>query len=202
MTLDFSSFSIKAILSGRNSRGKLGTGSAEEQCGAKRNICSAAQNGTRVPDLCRPDAEESRILPGRLPPDLMLPSGNLRAETYSEKSTGEDSELTEGEEFYSVWQNKSVKIKTGLNSKLKWGDIFRSINREGLYVILIFGKKSQNIEEHILIKDTKVGCGGCGGKTPQAEGCAGEPEDLACGMFTWAHCKVWFIPRYPQSEIN
>ncbi|CAB1429198.1 unnamed protein product [Pleuronectes platessa] len=95
MTLDFSSFSIKAILSGRNSRGTLGTGRAEEQCGAKRNICSA-QNGTRVPDLCRQDAEDSRILPGRLPPELRLPPGNLRAETDREETTGEESELTEG----------------------------------------------------------------------------------------------------------
>ncbi|XP_019964444.2 NK3 homeobox 3 [Paralichthys olivaceus] len=90
MTLSFSSFSIKAILSGRNSRGKPGTGSAEEQCAAKRNVCSE-QNGT---DLCH--AEESRILPGRLPPDLRLSFGNLRAETYSEEATEEENELTEG----------------------------------------------------------------------------------------------------------
>ncbi|XP_035462544.1 NK3 homeobox 3 [Scophthalmus maximus] len=90
MTLSFSPFSIKAILTGRDSRGKPRAKSTEDFCATKRNICSA-QNGTRLPGPCHQGAEESRVQPERLHPGLRLCFGELRSE-----DTGEQRELTQG----------------------------------------------------------------------------------------------------------
>ncbi|XP_023261576.1 homeobox protein zampogna-like [Seriola lalandi dorsalis] len=95
MTLSFSPFSIKDILTGGDARGKSGSKSTEALCAPKRNICTE-HDGTRVPDLSLQDAEENRIQPERLPPDLRLSLGNLRSDTYSEEATGEETELRQG----------------------------------------------------------------------------------------------------------
>ncbi len=97
MTLSFSSFSIKDILTGRDARGRYGTRRTEGFCAPKRNIC-AGYGGTRVPDLPHRDADESRIRPERLPADLSLSAGNLRSDTYSEESRGEQTEHRGGEQ--------------------------------------------------------------------------------------------------------
>lgn len=93
MTLSFSSFSIKDILTGRDAQEKPDR-SADELCALKRNIC------TRVPGLSK-DADENPLHPGRLPADLRLSVGNLRSVTFKEEATGEETELREGEPFYS-----------------------------------------------------------------------------------------------------
>ncbi|KAM9345158.1 NK3 homeobox 3 [Symphorus nematophorus] len=87
MTLSFSSFSIKDILRGRDAQGKPSARSTEEFCTPKRNICSAHE-GTRVLDLSHQDAE-------RLPADLSVSAVNLRPDTCSEESTGEETEHRE-----------------------------------------------------------------------------------------------------------
>ncbi|KAG7216384.1 hypothetical protein INR49_021789 [Caranx melampygus] len=92
MTLSFSSFSIKDILTGRDARGKPGAKTTEVPCASKRNVC-AARGGTGLPDLSLQDAEESRIQP-----DPRLPFGPDRPHTYSEEATGEDTEPGEGAE--------------------------------------------------------------------------------------------------------
>ncbi|XP_074501919.1 NK3 homeobox 3 [Sebastes fasciatus] len=96
MTLSFSSFSIKDILTGRDARGKPGT---EESCAPKRNICTPKRNiytGQRDSYLSHRDADETRIHPETLPTDLSLSAGNLRADAFNEESTGEETELREG----------------------------------------------------------------------------------------------------------
>ncbi|XP_058508200.1 NK3 homeobox 3 [Solea solea] len=100
MTLRYSSFSITDILTGCDSRGKKkkpGTKSAAaEPCAAERNEC-AEQNGTcRASDVCHQGAEESRVYPQRLPPDLRLSFVNLRSNTCSEETTGEEPDHREG----------------------------------------------------------------------------------------------------------
>ncbi|XP_068573633.1 NK3 homeobox 3 [Cebidichthys violaceus] len=90
MTLSFSSFSIKDILTGRDARETLGTRFTEELCAPKRNICSG--HATRVPNLSHQDADENRIHPERLPADLSLCVGNLRSDT-SEEAAGKETEL-------------------------------------------------------------------------------------------------------------
>lgn len=99
MTLSFSSFSIKDILTGRDARGKHGAKTTEVLCASKRNMCTA-HGGTRLPDPSLQDAEESRIQPERLPPYLRLPFRPDQPDTYSEEATGEDTEPREGEELY------------------------------------------------------------------------------------------------------
>ena len=98
MTLSFSSFSIKDILTGRDAQEKPDR-SADELCALKRNICTG--HGTRVPGLSK-DADENRLHPGRLPADRRLSVGNLRSVTFKEEATGEEIELREGEPFYSL----------------------------------------------------------------------------------------------------
>ncbi|XP_059179809.1 NK3 homeobox 3 [Centropristis striata] len=88
MALSFSSFSIKDILTGRDARGKPGTGRTEELCAPKRNICTG--HGTRVLELCHQDADEKRINKG-LPADLW----HIRADTHTEEATGQETELRE-----------------------------------------------------------------------------------------------------------
>ncbi|XP_070772275.1 NK3 homeobox 3 [Enoplosus armatus] len=90
MTLSFSSFSIKDILTGRDARGKPDTGSAEEIRATKSNTCTG-HGVTRVPDPSHQDADKNRIHPERLAGDLRLSAGNLRPDTYSEESTGEET---------------------------------------------------------------------------------------------------------------
>lgn len=97
MTLSFSPFSIKDILTGRDARGKAGTKTTEALGASKRNICTA-HDGTSLPDLSLQEAEESRIPQEKLPPDLRLPLRPDRHDTCSE-DTGEDTEPREGE----VW---------------------------------------------------------------------------------------------------
>ncbi|XP_034059737.1 NK3 homeobox 3 [Gymnodraco acuticeps] len=92
MTLSFSSFSIKDILTGRDAQEKPDR-SADEICALKRNICTG--HGTRVPGLSK-DADENPLHPGRLPADLRLSVGNLRSVTLKEEATGEETELREG----------------------------------------------------------------------------------------------------------
>lgn len=87
MTLSFSPFSIKDILTKRDCRGKSGTWSGEELGEPKRN-----NDGSRVPDLFDLNADESRNKKRGLPDDLRLSVGNLRSDSYSEESTGEDTE--------------------------------------------------------------------------------------------------------------
>ncbi|XP_029306175.1 NK3 homeobox 3 [Cottoperca gobio] len=94
MTLSFSSFSIKDILTGRDARGKPGTRSTEGLCAPKRNICTG--HGTRVPDLSHQDTDENRIHKETFPADLRLTVGKLRSNTYNEEATGEEPELREG----------------------------------------------------------------------------------------------------------
>ncbi|XP_042358659.1 NK3 homeobox 3 [Plectropomus leopardus] len=93
MTLSFSSFSIKDILTGRDSRRKPDTGSTEEPCAPKRNICTG--HDTRVPELSHPYADENRIQPERLPADLSVTVGNLRSDTEKEEATRKQTELGE-----------------------------------------------------------------------------------------------------------
>ncbi|XP_071336740.1 NK3 homeobox 3 [Trachinotus anak] len=91
MTLSFSSFSIKDILTGRDARGKPGSRSSEAPCAPERNICTA-HDGTRVPGLSPQDAQQRRIQPERLPPDPRLSSEKLRPE----EATAEETEPREG----------------------------------------------------------------------------------------------------------
>nr|XP_046258794.1 NK3 homeobox 3 [Scatophagus argus] len=95
MTLSFSSFSIKDILTGRDARGRPGARSTEELRAPKSNICTG-RGGTRLPDLSHQDGEENRIRPVRLSADLSLSVGHPRAETFSEELTGEDTEHRDG----------------------------------------------------------------------------------------------------------
>lgn len=94
MTLRFSSFSIKDILTGRDARRMPGVRSTEGLCAPKRHILT--EHGcTRVPDPSDQGAEGSCIQSERLPADLSLSIQNL-----SEESVGEKTEHREGEQFY------------------------------------------------------------------------------------------------------
>lgn len=95
MTLSYSSFSIKDILTGRDVRGQPGVRSTEELCAPKSNIWTG-HGGARVPDFSHEDAAENRIHSERVSADLRLSDGNLRCGTYSDESTGEESEHREG----------------------------------------------------------------------------------------------------------
>ncbi|XP_068424567.1 NK3 homeobox 3 [Clinocottus analis] len=86
MTLSFSSFSIKDILTGRDTREKLGSRFSEE-----RNICTG--HAARVPDLSHRDADDTRIHPETLPADLRLSVGNLRSHADIEEAAGKETEL-------------------------------------------------------------------------------------------------------------
>lgn len=94
MTLSFSSFSIKDILTRRD--GKTGFRSLEELC-----------TGDRGDDLTHQDAEEDRIHPHRLSPELRLSVGNLRSESCRE----EETDHGEGETFTFILQKGSCKIQ-------------------------------------------------------------------------------------------
>lgn len=114
MTLSFSSFSIRDILTGRDARGEPGT--TRELCAPKRNMCTG-HGAARVPDPSHRDSDEDRVHPERLPADLSESGGNLRSDAYSEESTGEETELREGEHFVfgnKVKDNKSFHLFTEL----------------------------------------------------------------------------------------
>ncbi|XP_022052694.1 NK3 homeobox 3 [Acanthochromis polyacanthus] len=85
MTLSFSSFSIKDILTGGDAREKPGSTGTEELCALRSNMC-AGDGGAGVPDLCQ-DVEQER-----LSTDVSA-SGNFGYET--EKATGEETERRE-----------------------------------------------------------------------------------------------------------
>ncbi|XP_077961136.1 NK3 homeobox 3 [Gasterosteus aculeatus] len=93
MTLSFSSFSIKDILTGRDAREKLGTGFTEELCAPERRGFSG--RAERVPELTHPNANENRIQAEIRPADLRLSIGHLRSHTYCEEATGPETELGE-----------------------------------------------------------------------------------------------------------
>lgn len=91
MTLRFSSFSIKDILTGRDAWGQPGARSTEEPCAPKRNICSG-HVGARVPNLSHQDADQNCIHSERLPAGLRVSSGIPRSDTCSEEFTREETE--------------------------------------------------------------------------------------------------------------
>lgn len=108
MTLSFSSFSIKDILNGRDAQGKPGARDTEELSATKLNIYTE-RDGTRVPDLSHQDAGDNCIHSERLPVDLSLSVGNLRSDTGSEESTGEETKHRAGEQSNSSRQDGVVK---------------------------------------------------------------------------------------------
>ncbi|KAL6101847.1 uncharacterized protein ACO6RY_17006 [Pungitius sinensis] len=93
MTLSFSSFSIKDILTGRDAREKLGTRFTEGLRAPERHIFSG--RAARVPDLSHQDANENRDQPESRPADHRLSIGHLRSDTYSEEAAGQETELGE-----------------------------------------------------------------------------------------------------------
>lgn len=84
MTLSFSSFSIKDILTGRDAREKRVT-----RFTAERN--TGTGHATRVPDRSRQDADDTRIHPERLPADHRLSAGNLRPGTDIDEAAGKET---------------------------------------------------------------------------------------------------------------
>lgn len=111
MTLRFSSFSIKDILTGRDAWGQPGARSTEEPCAPKRNICSG-HGGARVPNLSHQDADQNCIHSERLPAGLRVSAGIPRSDTCSEEFTREETEHRGGEHFYSG-RHQTVKTKFG-----------------------------------------------------------------------------------------
>ncbi|KAM6997272.1 NK3 homeobox 3 [Tautogolabrus adspersus] len=87
MTLSFSPFSIKDILTGRDYRVKTGTRSAKEL------YINFEHDGTRVPDLNHLDADERAKYQRRLPSDLSQSVKNLRSDNV--ESTGEEAKQGE-----------------------------------------------------------------------------------------------------------
>ncbi|XP_023140706.2 NK3 homeobox 3 [Amphiprion ocellaris] len=85
MTLSFSSFSIKDILTGGDAREKPGTTGTEELCALRSDMCAG---GAGVADLCHQDVE-----PERLSTDVSASGANFGYET--EEATGEETEHTE-----------------------------------------------------------------------------------------------------------
>lgn len=76
MTLSFSSFSIKDILSGRDAREMADDMRTEGLC--------TEDSSTRVRDVSHRGADK------RLSADLSLSNGNLRSDSNSEEITGDD----------------------------------------------------------------------------------------------------------------
>lgn len=91
MTLSYSSFSIKDILTGLDASGKPST--TEELCATKRNnTCSGyGDNGAM---------DENRVHPETLSPHPSV--RNLRSDTYAEENTEEETELIEGRVFFTL----------------------------------------------------------------------------------------------------
>lgn len=100
MTLSFSSFSIKDILTGRDAHGKSGTNAADELCAQKRRTY-AGYVGVRDHDLTREqDDDENGVQRDRATPEAS--GGNFRFDTSSEEATGEETEDGEGEDFIPI----------------------------------------------------------------------------------------------------
>ncbi|XP_072246470.1 NK3 homeobox 3 [Leuresthes tenuis] len=78
MTLTFSPFSIKDILTPRDASGKPGTAGAEELHEPKRSACTGC---------------EERIFPVKLSPDLGV--SNLRHDTWKEEAAGDETDHRE-----------------------------------------------------------------------------------------------------------
>lgn len=93
MTLSFSPFSIKDILTGRDAREKPGTRRTGELCAQRRNMCTG--HDTRIPDRSHHEADENCIHSERLPADLCVSVGNPRSDAYIEEATREQTELRE-----------------------------------------------------------------------------------------------------------
>ncbi|KAF3708237.1 Homeobox protein zampogna Xzax [Channa argus] len=86
MTLSFSSFSIKDILTRRD--GQTGIRSTDELCPSKLT----GHSNRRGHDLCQQDAEETRIPSKKLSHDFKLSGGNLRPGIPSNETAGEEDE--------------------------------------------------------------------------------------------------------------
>lgn len=99
MTFNFSSFSIKDILTGRDTRGIAGDSSTERLCTthnrASQNPCTR-DSGSRACDLSHQDADENYIHLERRSADLSLSVVNLPPDSCSEEITGKETVL-EGE---------------------------------------------------------------------------------------------------------
>lgn len=96
MTLSFSSFSINDILTTRHDvRGKPGAAGSTAEPG--RNACAghggSQDKDTRVHVLSHQDVDGNRVR--RL--ELSVSTRNPRPDTYSEESTGEETEHLEGQ---------------------------------------------------------------------------------------------------------
>ncbi|XP_026165542.1 NK3 homeobox 3 isoform X2 [Mastacembelus armatus] len=68
----------------------------------------------RVTDLCHEDAQENRIQPERLPPDLRLPSGKVRSDTCDEEATRDETAHGKGtadQQPPSVEQDKWLRME-------------------------------------------------------------------------------------------
>ncbi|KAM4592007.1 NK3 homeobox 3 [Odontesthes bonariensis] len=78
MTLSFSPFSIKDILTPRDASGKPGTAGAEELYAPKRSPCTGC---------------EDRIFPVKLSPDLGV--SNLRHDTWKKEAAGDETDHRE-----------------------------------------------------------------------------------------------------------
>ncbi|XP_047459470.1 NK3 homeobox 3 [Mugil cephalus] len=90
MTLSFSSFSIKDILTGRDAHGKSGGNAADELCAQKRKIYPGYV-GTRDHDVTQQDEDDNGVRRReRFSPEVS--AGNLRSDTSSEEATGEETE--------------------------------------------------------------------------------------------------------------
>ncbi|XP_028279426.1 NK3 homeobox 3 [Parambassis ranga] len=85
MTLSFSSFSIKDILTGRDARGKPGT---EELCAPERKIC-IDYSGRTVGNLSHEDADDAHIQSERLSPAVSVSDGS---DSCREEATGQETE--------------------------------------------------------------------------------------------------------------
>ncbi|KAK2824289.1 hypothetical protein Q5P01_021464 [Channa striata] len=84
MTLSFSSFSIKDILTRRD--GQTGT----RRSAPTINICTGRSNRTGL-DLSQQDAGGHRILSRTLPADFRLSVGDLRSDIHREEAAGEET---------------------------------------------------------------------------------------------------------------
>lgn len=87
MTLSFSSFSIKNILTGLDANSKSGT--AEEFCATKANNTRTGYGGR----------DDNHVYPETLPTHPRVISA--RSEVSTEEDTGEETELIEGAIFFS-----------------------------------------------------------------------------------------------------
>lgn len=95
MTLSFSSFSIKDILTGRDARGTPGT---EELCAPERKMCIAC-SGKTGDNLSHEDADDGHIQSERLSPVVSVSDGS---DSCREEAAGEETEHRQGLEMSSA----------------------------------------------------------------------------------------------------